>query len=81
MIDLGKKKFGHSCHNYEPFIYCFSKFRSLREYIDDLYARRADRDTILIGIDNETNENIVARAVYKYVSTRIGVVGRSRLLE
>ena len=58
-----------------------SKFGSLREYIDDLHARRTDEETVLVNIDNETDENVVATAVQKWVLTRMGVVGRSRLIE
>lgn len=58
-----------------------SNFGSLREYIDDLHARRTDEETVLVDIDNETDENVIAIAVKKWVSTRMGIVGRSRLLE
>jgi hypothetical protein len=58
-----------------------SNFGSLREYIDDLHARRTDEETVLVNIDNETDENVVATAVKKWVSTRMGMVGRSLLFE
>ncbi|KAJ6157228.1 hypothetical protein N7497_006113 [Penicillium chrysogenum] len=58
-----------------------SNFGSLREYIDDLHARRTDEETVLVNIDNESDENVVATAVKKWVSTRMGMVGRSLLLE
>ena len=57
------------------------KFGSLREYIDDLHARRAEGESVLVNVDNETDEDVVATAVQKWVSTRMGVTGRSRLLE
>ncbi|KAJ5982443.1 hypothetical protein N7451_012543 [Penicillium sp. IBT 35674x] len=58
-----------------------SKFGSLREYIDDLHTRRAEGESVLVNLDNETDEDVVATAVNKWVSTRMGVTGRSRLLE
>ncbi|KAJ5340318.1 hypothetical protein N7541_009442 [Penicillium brevicompactum] len=57
------------------------KFGSLREYIDDLHTRCAEEESVLVNVDNETDEYVVATAVQKWVSTRMGVVGRSRLLE
>jgi hypothetical protein len=56
-----------------------SKFGSLREYIEDLHTRRAVRESVVVNVG--TDENVVATAVQKWVSTRMGVVGRSRLLE
>jgi hypothetical protein len=58
-----------------------SKFGTSREYIDDLHTRRAEGESVLVNVDNETDEDVIATAVQKWVSTRMGVVGQSRLLE
>ncbi|KAJ6118765.1 hypothetical protein N7471_013385 [Penicillium samsonianum] len=57
------------------------KFGSLNEYIDDIHARRVGRDAILVQVGLEREENLKMEAVLKWISARMGIIGRSRVLE
>lgn len=57
------------------------KFGSLNEYIDDIRARRVGRDAILVQVGLEREEDLKMKAVLKWISARMGIIGRSRVLE